>query len=767
VLKVLTCVVVDHDWRLVLVAAVVCLVAAVTALRLYALAAAAGGRVRLAWTAFGGGVAGSGIWATHFIAMLAYQPAFSTGYELIGTLLSWGLAVATTALGLGLAAGAARWPRLAAGGMILGLGISIMHYVGMAAYRIQGVLIWDLRYVAASVLVGVLLAAAAMAAAGRAARPRDQMLGAGLLTLAICSLHFTGMGAVTLAPDLTVPVADELLDRNVMAVAVTALAAVLAFAAIGVVVLEAVMRRSSLLRLQGAIDAIQQPLAIFDAEDRLASWNRPYAELCSVAGFGELAVGVPFRESLERGLAAGSFPAAAGQEAAWLEARLAQRRAAPCVIEHEMADGRWLRIEDRRMPDGGIVSICVDLTDMKRDAVALAHARDEAEAANRAKTEFLANMSHEIRTPLNGVLGAIDALTGGELTPSQREAAGLVRTSARTLDRLLSDVLDLARIEAGRLSLAPEPFRPSAVLRDLVALHRAAADEKGVALQLELAPEAEGLVVGDSLRLSQVLGNLVSNAVKFTEAGEIRVRAAPEDPGSRQGGVRWRFTVADTGVGFSPADRDRIFERFQQADGTLTRRFGGTGLGLAISRQIAELMDGRLHAESAPGVGSVFTLTVPLPPAAAGEAAPDEARAESSAAEPAGLAPLRILLADDHPGNRQVIALMLSKAQVELVAVENGREAVDAFAPGRFDAILMDLQMPVMDGVSAIRAIRELERSAGGAATPILVVSANVLPEHVAAAMAAGADRCLSKPIGAARLFEALAAVEPRERRAA
>ena len=759
-LKVLSCVAIDHDWRLVLVAAVVCLVSAVTAFRFYALAAATSGRVRLAWTVFGGGVAGSGIWATHFIAMLAYQPGFTTGYALGGTLLSWVLAAATTGLGLGVAAGATKWPRLAAGGAVLGLGISVMHYAGMAAYRIQGLLLWDGAYVAASVTVGVLLAAAAMAAAGRAARARDQMLGAGLLTLAICGMHFTGMGAATLAPDRAMTVANQLLDRQVMVVAVSALAVMLALAAVGAVALEAAMRRSSLVRMQCAIDAIQQPLAIFDNEDRYAIWNRPYAELARAEGLAELTAGVTFRDGLERALAAGSFPAARGREAAWLEERLAWRRAAPSVIEQEMVDGRWLRIEERRMPDGGVVSICVDLTDMKRDAEVLARARDEAEAANRAKTEFLTNMSHEIRTPLNGVLGAADILARGELTPEQRAAAQLVQTSARTLERLLSDVLDLARIEAGRLSLSPEPFRPSTVIRDVVALHRAAADEKGVALHVVLAAEADGLMVGDPLRLGQVLGNLVSNAVKFTEAGEIRISAAPDAAGSG----RWRFAVTDTGVGFSEEDRARIFERFEQADGALTRRFGGAGLGLAISRQIAELMDGRLDAESRPGAGSTFALTLPLRPAAAGEAAPEEAPAD----EPDELPPLRILLADDHPGNRQVISLMLSQASVELVSVENGREAVDAFAPGRFDTILMDLQMPVMDGVTAIRAIRDVERQAGGAPTPILVVSANVLPEHVAAAMAAGADRCLAKPIGVARLFDALAEAENlRERRAA
>jgi NO-binding membrane sensor protein with MHYT domain len=309
--KVLTCLAVDHDWRLVLVAAVICLVSAVTALRLYALAAAADGRVRLAWVMFGGGVAGSGIWATHFIAMLAYQPGFATGYEPAGTLLSWALAVATTGLGLGLAAGATGPLRLVAGGTVLGLGISIMHYVGMAAYRIQGVLLWDRAYVVASVLLGALLAAAAMAAAGRAARQHEQMLGAGLLTLAICSMHFTGMGAATVELDSSIALSDRVLDRNVMAIAVTTLAAVLALAAIGIVALEAAMRRSSLVRLQCAIEAIQQPLAIYDADDRLAVWNQPYAELSRANGVGALAVGAGFRDGLERGLASACTPTCA------------------------------------------------------------------------------------------------------------------------------------------------------------------------------------------------------------------------------------------------------------------------------------------------------------------------------------------------------------------------------------------------------------------------------------------------------------------------
>ena len=259
-------------------------------------------------------------------------------------------------------------------------------------------------------------------------------------------------------------------------------------------------------------------------------------------------------------------------------------------------------------PDGSaehLLSICEDITDRKAAAEALAEARDAAETANRAKSEFLANMSHEIRTPLNGVVGLAQVLSAAGLAPPHGELVEVIAKSATVLERLLSDILDLAAAESGRLDIRPEPHRLRELLERVAALHRAGAEEKGLTLAVEMVPGADVVVMVDAHRLEQILGNLLSNAVKFTDRGSVVLAV------DRTGGG-WRLRVTDTGRGFDPAHSEAIFDRFHQADGSSTRRHGGTGLGLAIARNLAQAMGGALTASSRPGQGSVFDLTLPL-----------------------------------------------------------------------------------------------------------------------------------------------------------
>ncbi len=384
--------------------------------------------------------------------------------------------------------------------------------------------------------------------------------------------------------------------------------------------------------------------------------------------------------------------------------------------------------------------------DLARATAALVAQREAAENANRAKTEFLANMSHEIRTPLNGVIGVAGMLGATKLSARQREMVEIVRSSGQMLDRLLSDVLDLARIEAGRIDLESEAFELGAAARAIAALLELRVREKGLTFHLDIAPDADVAIQGDVVRLKQILTNLLSNAVKFTHEGEVAMRVERD-------GDRLRFTVTDTGVGFDAADKDRVFGRFQQADGSITRRFGGSGLGLAISRQLAELMGGDLDCDSAPGRGSCFTLTLPF---VAAEMRPIETTPLAAHADDLGLVDLRVLLADDHPTNRKVVELMLTRPGLTLIMVENGRQALEAYAAQPFDLVLMDMQMPVLDGLSATRALRALEQQRGLAPAPLVMLTANALPEHVAAALAAGATRHLAKPITAEALLAAI-----------
>jgi signal transduction histidine kinase/ActR/RegA family two-component response regulator len=392
-----------------------------------------------------------------------------------------------------------------------------------------------------------------------------------------------------------------------------------------------------------------------------------------------------------------------------------------------------------------------------RQAKRLRTAQRRAEDANRAKSEFLANMSHEIRTPLNGVVSMADSLTRRPLAPQEREMVELIRSSGVTLERLLSDILDSAKIESGQVAIEPAPFDLEQVVGDIGALWRVKAEDKGVALDVGFAPALSGFVEGDAVRLRQVLTNLVSNALKFTSEGSVRLGVEPTGDG------RVRFRVTDTGVGFDTEQRSRIFRRFQQADGSITRRYGGTGLGLAISTALVDLMGGALDCESTPGEGSSFWFEIPLPPV---EPARDETAAPERTRD-VTKAPLRILLADDHPANRKVVEIMLGATEMELVAVEDGRQAVDAFLEGGFDLILMDMQMPVMDGLTATAAIRRHEAGHGLARTPVVMLTANAMAEHIEAGRAAGADAHLTKPVTMTSLFAAIGGVlEPVRERA-
>ena len=393
-----------------------------------------------------------------------------------------------------------------------------------------------------------------------------------------------------------------------------------------------------------------------------------------------------------------------------------------------------------------LVAISDDITERKLAAAALERALHEAEAASRAKTSFLTNMSHEVRTPLNGLVGVAGMLGATGLDARQQDMVAIIESSASILERVLNDVIDLARLESGRVRFAEAAFDLSATVQVLAAQTQAAASAKGLAFEVEIEDDVAATVLGDRVRLQQVLANLLSNAVKFTDTGGVALRVSRTASGTDA----VAFAVSDTGVGFDPSMAEALFERFTQADDSATRQFGGTGLGLSISRDLARGMGGDILARGAPGQGAVFTLVLPLKPA---EAVVEAAPVLDS---PDDQEPLRVLLTDDNAVNRRVAALILDAVGADIVHAENGEEALIAFQAQPFDVVLMDLQMPVMDGLTAIQLIRGHEANLGAARTPILVLSANALPEHQEAAALAGADGHLAKPITAPALIGAL-----------
>lgn len=625
------------------------------------------------------------------------------------------------------------------------------------------------------------------------------------------------------------------------------------------------------LLMSEMVEALPLGVALYDAHDRIAAWNRGYAD-CGGAFARHLKRGRPYRRLLKDVLAEGGKPEIVGREKAWIEERVTGRRQGDGEPHEQLqSDGRWFRVQDRMLSSGGVLSSVIDISELKRrelsfellfshnpvpivivdsstgafidvnqaavrqygyaredfvqrsitdllpkeeqaafragrrlglsgvysaervwrhltasgkelliapylvgtrfegrdaligalidvtaqtaaekELLATAErerlARDAAESANLAKTEFLANMSHEIRTPLNGVVAMTDLLGKTDLGPVQREMVDIVRTSGLMLSHLLADILDSARIESGKLQIERVEVDVGDLMRSVVGLYRLQAETKGLDLRLEAGGIPELRIWGDAVRLRQIVGNLVSNAIKFTEQGAVIVSAEVTRPGQIQ------VTIEDTGIGFDLDIKDRLFGRFQQADGTITRRFGGTGLGLAISRDLATLMGGELDCASVPGSGSRFWVTLPF-----------ESVADSRQVVPAAVAvvdaeqqALRVLLADDHPTNRRVVELMLAGTGIDLTVAEDGKDALELFRIQAFDVILMDMQMPVMDGLTAVREIRREEAARGCPRTPIVMLTANVLPEHVAAGAEAGADGHLPKPLSVQALFAAI-----------
>jgi PAS domain S-box-containing protein len=402
---------------------------------------------------------------------------------------------------------------------------------------------------------------------------------------------------------------------------------------------------------------------------------------------------------------------------------------------------RWLRAETKpwRTPDGevgGLLIMSYDVTDM-------VHAISAAEAANRAKSEFLTNMSHEIRTPLNGVMGVAGVLAKTPLSSPQQEMVAQIETSASDLERLLSDVLDLARAESGPIELRDEPFDLWEALDAVTNVYAARAAEKRLTFEVQRPHNVSDTVRGDAGCFRQIISSLLSNAIKFTEAGSIGVAVTAT---ASDNSVHLNLSVRDTGVGFGEQEASRLFERFEMGDGSLTRRHGGSGLGLALSQAYVQAMGGRLTASSVVGAGSVFTLELAFP-ISAGVSSATSSDVNSPVAEGGDDEPLRVLLAEDHPVNRKVVSLILEMIGADLTAVENGAEAVERFRAEPFDLVLMDMQMPVMDGLTAIRLIREMERASGDARVPILTLTANAMPEHARSSREAGADAHLTKPV--------------------
>ena len=515
---------------------------------------------------------------------------------------------------------------------------------------------------------------------------------------------------------------------------------------------EAEAQRGAAL-LRGAIEAIDEAFVIYGPDDRLVLCNERYRE--TYAGVAHLMVpGAKFEDLLRAGALRGDYVAAQGRVEEWVAERLAAHRQVDGVVLQQLDNGRTLRIVERRLPDGHTVGFRIDVTEITR-------ARHAAEEASRSKSRFVANMSHEIRTPMNAVLGMLRLLRKTGLSTRQADYAGKAEGAARSLLGLLNDILDFSKAEAGKMTLDPQPFDVGLLLRDLSVILTANLGGKPVDLRFETDPALPHSLVGDAMRLQQVLVNLGGNAIKFTEQGEVVVRI---DVAARtDAAVTLAISVRDTGIGIAPENQARIFSGFTQAEASTTRRFGGTGLGLAICQRLVQLMGGELRLDSVLGQGSCFAFDIHLPIA---EHHTPAARLPLARPGTRRLQGLRLLLAEDNPNNRQVACELLRDEGASVELVDNGREAVDAVAAAvrPFDAVLMDLQMPEMDGYTATRYIRE---TLGQDGLPIVAMTANAMASDREACIAAGMNDHVPKPFDLDHLVAVLRRLAGRDASAA
>jgi signal transduction histidine kinase/CheY-like chemotaxis protein len=494
--------------------------------------------------------------------------------------------------------------------------------------------------------------------------------------------------------------------------------------------------REARARLTDAIETISEGFSLYDADDKLIVCNSHYRELFS--SYADVMVpGTPFEAILRAATERGLILDAEEDRDAWIKERAARHREGGQTHVQRRSDGRWIQVSERKTANGGVVAIYADITEMKQREAELAAARDAADEANRTKSSFLATMSHEIRTPMNAVIGMSGLLLDTALNHEQRDYASTIRDSSESLLTIINDILDFSKIEAGRMDIEAQPFDLRDCVESALDLVSSRAAEKHLDIAYLFEGEVPAAIRGDVTRLRQILLNLVSNAVKFTDNGEVVVTVASQ-------GDELQFAVRDTGVGLDENGKSRLFQSFSQADTSTTRKYGGTGLGLAISKKLAELMGGTMWVESAGlGHGSTFHFTI------RGERAdlPQGTRRDFVGAQPA-LQGKRILVVDDNATNRRILVLQAAKWGMVVHDTEAPEQALEVLRRDPFDLAILDMHMPGMDGATLAVRIRE-----AGQSLPLVLFSSAGSSKEVSDGLFAAR---LAKPLRQSQLFDML-----------
>jgi PAS domain S-box-containing protein len=740
-----------YNLWLVALSVLIAIAASYAALDLAGRVTAAKGSARVAWLAGGSFAMGTGIWSMHYIGMLAYSLPVEVRYNWPLVLVSLAAAVLASLVALFVVSRRSLgvFP-VVVGGTLMGGGIAAMHYIGMAAMRLPAICGYSSLLVSVSVLLAIVISMVALwlTFQFRGATTSGGWLKFGsavVMGLAIPTMHYTGMAAVTFLPLNVVPDVSHSLAISALGVAgvIGVTTIVLAIAIVTSLIdrrfsAQAAELDRSEQRMRELVEAAQ--VVLWRSEMDGTRCNFVNREAVALLGFTveqwmEPTFWLDHLDPESRDL----FQAARNH---------AFVGGAAQHFEHRMqtADGReiWFGTSIRavlsKQGSTELVGVMTDITQRKR-------ARDATEQANRAKSEFLASMSHEIRTPMNGVIGMTELLLDTELDGEQREYVNTVKVSGEALLTVINDILDFSKIEAGKFDLDPIPFNLPETIEETLRSLAFRAHEKGLELACDIGPDVPAFVVGDPVRIRQILLNLVNNAIKFTSSGEVELRVSHEAYEGDANGLH--FSIHDTGIGIPDDKQEAIFEAFSQADGSTTRRFGGTGLGLTISQRLAHAMKGRISVESKFGRGSTFHFWVALAPSADVDA---PRITESS------LRGVRALIVDDNATNRRIIDSMLRTWEMDTVVASSAPEALAALRNGvntgvPFRLVITDIHMPDVDGFRLAERIRAVQDFANIA---IVMLTSGETRGDIERSRSIGVSAHLTKP---ARRSELRAAI--------